>query len=57
MNSRTIGKITSIGIRGIIADVYDDLGNYINTIDGIYFVGEVAKKLMLIFLSMIMYML
>lgn len=40
MNSRTIGKITSIGIRGIIADVYDDLGNYINTMDGIYFVGE-----------------
>ena len=35
MNSRTIGKITSIGIRGIIADVYDDLGNYINTMDGI----------------------
>lgn len=43
MNSRTIGKITSIGIRGIIADVYDDLGNYINTIDGIYFVGEVGS--------------
>lgn len=43
MNSRTIGKITSIGIRGIIADVHDDLGNYINTIDGIYFVGEVGS--------------
>lgn len=43
MNSRTIGKITSIGIRGIIADVYEDLGNYINTIDGIYFVGEVGS--------------
>lgn len=42
MNSRTTGKITSIGIRGIIADVYDDLGNYINTMDGIYFVGEVG---------------
>ena len=42
MNSRTIGKITSIGIRGIIADVHDDLGNYINTMDGIYFVGEVG---------------
>lgn len=42
MNSRTIGKITSIGIRGIIADVYDDLGNYINTMDGIYFVGEMG---------------
>lgn len=43
MNSRTIGKITSIGIRGIIADVHDALGNYINTIDGIYFVGEVGS--------------
>lgn len=43
MNSRTIGKITSIGIRGIIADVHDDLGNYINTMDGIYFVGEVGS--------------
>lgn len=43
MNSRTIGKITSIGIRGIIADVHNDLGNYINTIDGIYFVGEVGS--------------
>lgn len=43
MNSRTIGKITSIGIRGIIADVYEDLGNYINTIDGINFIGEVGS--------------
>lgn len=43
MNSRTIGKITSIGIHGIIADVHDDLGNYINTIDGLYFVGEVGS--------------
>ena len=43
MNSRTIGKITSIGIHGIIADVHNDLGNYINTIDGIYFVGEVGS--------------
>lgn len=43
MNSRTIGKITSIGIRGVIADVYDDLGSYINTVDGIYFVGEVGS--------------
>lgn len=43
MNSRTIGKITSIGIRGVIADVHDDLGSYINTVDGIYFVGEVGS--------------
>lgn len=43
MSSREIGKITSVGIRGVIADVNDDLGNYINTIDGILFVGEVGS--------------
>lgn len=42
-NSRTIGKITSIGIQGIIGEVYEDLGNYINTIDGVRFVGEVGS--------------
>ncbi len=43
MNSRNIGKITSIGIRGIIAEVYDLMGNYISTKDGIRFVGEVGS--------------
>lgn len=43
MSSREIGKITSIGIHGIIADVNDDLGSYINTIDGVCFVGEVGS--------------
>ncbi len=43
MSSREIGKITSIGIHGIMADINDDLGNYINTMDGIYFVGEVGS--------------
>ena len=38
MSSREIGKITSVGIHGVIADVNSDLGNYINTIDGILFV-------------------
>ena len=37
MNNRSIGKIISIGIRGIVAEVYEDMGNYINTIDGIRF--------------------
>lgn len=32
MSSREIGKITSVGIHGVIADVNSDLGNYINTI-------------------------
>lgn len=43
MSSREIGKITSVGIYGVIADVNSDLGNYINTIDGILFVGEVGS--------------
>ena len=43
MSSREIGKITSVGIHGIIADVNSDLGNYINTTDGILFVGEVGS--------------
>lgn len=43
MKNRAIGKITSIGIHGIIADVYEDLGNYISTIDGVYFVGEIGS--------------
>lgn len=43
MSSRTIGKITSIGINGIVAEVFDSLGSYINTNDGIRFVGEVGS--------------
>ncbi|BEU86948.1 ATP-binding protein [Selenomonas sp. TAMA-11512] len=43
MSSREIGRITSVGINGVIADVNSDLGNYINTIDGILFVGEVGS--------------
>ena len=43
MSRREIGKITSVGIHGVIADVNSDLGNYINTIDGILFVGEVGS--------------
>lgn len=43
MNSRTIGKITSVGVHGVIADVYDGLGNYVNTLDGVRFVGEVGS--------------
>lgn len=43
MNSRSIGKLISISQRGIIAEMYDILGNYINTSDGIRFVGEVGS--------------
>ena len=43
MSNREIGKITSVGIHGVIADVNSDLGNFINTTDGILFVGEVGS--------------
>ena len=43
MNSRSIGKLVSIGQKGIIAEMYDNMGNYINTMDGIRFVGEVGS--------------
>ena len=43
MNSRSIGKLTSVSQKGIVADIYDEIGNYINTIDGTHFVGEVGS--------------
>ena len=43
MNSRSIGKLVSISQRGIVAEMYEFLGNYINTTDGIRFVGEVGS--------------
>lgn len=43
MNSRSIGKLISISQRGIVAEMYESLGNYINTMDGIRFVGEVGS--------------
>ncbi|TEB11296.1 hypothetical protein Psfp_03994 [Pelotomaculum sp. FP] len=42
MNSRSIGKLISISQKGIVAEMYDSMGNYVNTTDGIRFVGEVA---------------
>ena len=42
MNSRSIGKLTSVSQRGIIAEIYSGLGNYISTNDGVRFVGEVG---------------
>lgn len=43
MNSRSIGKLVSINHNNIIAEMYDSMGNYINTLDGIRFVGEVGS--------------
>lgn len=43
MNSRSVGKLTSVSQKGIVAEIYQGIGNYINTIDGIRFVGEVGS--------------
>lgn len=43
MNSRSIGRIISISPRGITAEIYESLGSFINTSDGIMFVGEIGS--------------
>ena len=43
MNSRSIGKLISVSQQGITAEIYFGLGNYINTVDGIFFIGEVGS--------------
>jgi len=43
MNSRSIGKLVSINHKGIIAEMYSSSGNYVNTTDGVRFVGEVGS--------------
>ena len=43
MNSRSIGKLISVSQQSIIAEIYFGLGNYINTVDGIFFIGEVGS--------------
>jgi hypothetical protein len=43
MNSRSIGRLIAINEHGIIAEIFEHLGNYINTFDSIRFVGEVGS--------------
>ena len=43
MSSRSIGRVISISPRGITAEIYDTLGSFINTSDGIMFVGEIGS--------------
>lgn len=43
LGSRTIGKLVSIRNGQIIAEISSDLGEYVNTLDGINFVGEVGS--------------
>lgn len=43
LGSRTIGKLVSIRNGQIIAEISSDLGEYVNTLDGINFIGEVGS--------------
>lgn len=43
MNKRVIGRIISISHNNVVAELYNDLGNYITLYDGIRFVGEIGS--------------
>lgn len=43
MSSNSIGRIIQIDSQNILAELYDDIGNYLNTLDGIRFVGEIGS--------------
>lgn len=41
MNRRVIGRIISISHNNVVAELYNNLGNYVTLYDGIRFVGEI----------------
>ena len=43
MGTSSIGRIISIDTYKIIAELYDSVNNYISTIDGIRFIGEIGS--------------
>lgn len=43
MNTRNIGRIVIINNKNIVAELYDNTENYINTTDGVRFIGEVGS--------------
>lgn len=43
MSTSSIGRIISIDTYKIIAELYDSVNNYISTIDGIRFIGEIGS--------------
>lgn len=43
MSTNSIGRIISIDSYRIIAELYDSVSNYISTIDGIRFIGEIGS--------------
>lgn len=45
MSIKSIGRLISINTDSVVGEIQEDLGNYINTRDGINFVGEVGSYL------------
>ncbi len=43
MNDRVIGRIVTISHNNIIAELSNDVGNYVSVYDGIRFVGEIGS--------------
>ena len=43
MNDRIIGRIVTISHNSIIAELSNDVGNYVSIYDGIRFVGEIGS--------------
>ena len=51
MNRRVIGRIISISHNNVVAELYNNLGNYVTLYDGIRFVGEIARMWLLMILT------
>ncbi|MCK8606703.1 hypothetical protein [Apilactobacillus ozensis] len=43
MSNRSIGKIISINNGIITAEIFSNIGEYVNTLSGINFVGEIGS--------------
>ncbi len=43
MTNRNIGRVITISSKWIVAELYPNIGNYVNTVDGIRFVGEIGS--------------
>ena len=43
MNSRTIGRLVSVGPKGVVSEILDGLGSHVTTRDGVRFIGEVGS--------------
>jgi len=43
LNSRTIGRLISVGPKGVVSEILDGLGSHVTTRDGVRFIGEVGS--------------